>query len=68
MQARAQSCDTLISSLIKNIQAQQVQQFDGEFYPGMFLAYRECAGAPHNYSRDNNIFLLLYRHLRCAIC
>jgi hypothetical protein len=56
MQARAQSCDTLISSLIKNIQAQQVQQFDGEFYPGMFLSFRQCGGAPHNYSRDNNIF------------
>ncbi len=29
---------------------------DGEFYKGMFPSFRECGGAPHNFSPDNNIF------------
>jgi len=52
----AQSNDTaLISALIKNIAASQVKT-NSEFYAGMFLSFRECGGAPHNYQPDNNIF------------
>jgi hypothetical protein len=45
----------LITALIKDIEASQVKQ-NGECYTGMFPAHRECAGFPHNYQPDNNIF------------
>ena len=45
----------LIDSLVENIAAMQVKD-SSEFYPGMFYAYRECGGGPHNYQPDNNIF------------
>jgi hypothetical protein len=51
----AQSDTALITALIKDIEAAQFRQ-DGEFYAGMFPAYRQCAGFPHNYQPDNNIF------------
>jgi len=51
----AQTDSALISALVKDIEASQVKQ-DGEFYRGMFEAYRECDGSPHNYQPDNNIF------------
>jgi hypothetical protein len=51
----AQTDSALITALIKDIEASQVKQ-DGEFYRGMFPAYRESAGFPHNYQPDNNIF------------
>ena len=51
----AQTDSALISALIKDIEASQIKQ-DGEFYRGMFQAYRECDGFPHNYQPDNNIF------------
>lgn len=51
----AQNDTALISALIKDIEASQFKQ-DGEFYKGMFPAYRRCAGYPHNYQPDNNIF------------
>ena len=52
----AQSNDTaLVSALIKDIAASQVKT-NSEFYAGMFLSFRECGGAPHNYQPDNNIF------------
>lgn len=51
----AQSDTALITALIKDIEASQCTQ-DGEFYKGMFPAYRQCAGFPHNYQPDNNIF------------
>ncbi|MEP6514505.1 MAG: hypothetical protein ABJA79_11590 [Parafilimonas sp.] len=44
-----------MSELIRNIAAMQVST-NGEFYAGMFLSFRECGGAPHNYQPDNNIF------------
>jgi hypothetical protein len=52
----ANNDSSLINALIKNIAAMQVKQYDGEFYPGMFHGFRECAGIPHNYVKDNNIF------------
>ena len=51
----AQTDSALINALIKDIEASQLKQ-DGEFYAGMFPAYRESAGFPHNYQPDNNIF------------
>lgn len=51
----AQTDSALITALIKNIEAAQLKQ-DGEFYAGMFPGYRQCAGFPHNYQPDNNIF------------
>lgn len=54
--AFANKDSALINSLIKNIAAMQVEQYDGEFYPGMFYGFRECGGIPHNYQKDNNIF------------
>jgi hypothetical protein len=51
----AQSDTALISAIIKDIEASQFKQ-DGEFYTGMFAGYRQCAGFPHNYQPDNNIF------------
>ena len=51
----AQTDTALINELIKDIKASQVKQ-DGEFYSGMFPSYRKCAGLPHNYQPDNNIF------------
>lgn len=51
----AQNDSALISNLLTDIEALQIKQ-DGEFYTGMFPAYRECAGFPHNYQPDNNIF------------
>lgn len=52
----AQNNDTaLINALVKDIAAMQVKK-NGEFYAGMFPSFRECAGAPHNYQPDNNIF------------
>jgi len=45
----------LISSLLRDIAAAQVSE-NGEFYAGSFNAYRECAGWPHNYRPDNNVF------------
>ena len=51
----AQSDSGLISALIKDIETLQTKQ-DGEFYAGMFPAYRKSAGVPHNYQPDNNIF------------
>jgi hypothetical protein len=53
--ATAQTDSVLISSLLADIEAMQVKQ-DGEFYAGAFQAYRKCAGFPHNYQPDNNIF------------
>jgi hypothetical protein len=51
----AQTDSALISNLLADIEAMQVKQ-DGEFYAGMFPGYRKCAGFPHNYQPDNNIF------------
>ena len=51
----AQYDSALINELIKDIEASQVKQ-DGEFYKGMFPSFRKCAGFPHNYQPDNNIF------------
>lgn len=51
----AQADSALISSLLTDIESMQVKQ-DGEFYTGMFPGYRKCAGFPHNYQPDNNIF------------
>ena len=51
----AQTDTALINDLVKDIKASQVKQ-DGEFYSGMFPSYRKCAGLPHNYQPDNNIF------------
>jgi hypothetical protein len=51
----AQNDSALITALVKDIEASQVRQ-DGEFYAGMFPGYRQCAGFPHNYQPDNNIF------------
>jgi hypothetical protein len=51
----AQNDSALITDLIKSIETSQVKQ-DGEFYTGMFPSYRQCAGLPHNYQPDNNIF------------
>ncbi len=51
----AQTDSSLISSIIKDIAAAQLKQ-DGEFYSGMFPGYRQCAGYPHNFQPDNNIF------------
>ncbi len=51
----AQANTALITALVKEIEAAQFKQ-DGIFYAGMFPAYRQCAGFPHNYQPDNNIF------------
>lgn len=51
----AQNDSALINYLVNDIEALQVKQH-GEFYPGMFPSYRKCAGFPHNYQPDNNIF------------
>ncbi|MBV9962653.1 MAG: hypothetical protein JO072_10435 [Parafilimonas sp.] len=51
----SQSNDSLIHSLLQDIQSMQVKQ-DGEFYAGQFPSFRECGGTPHNYQPDNNIF------------
>jgi hypothetical protein len=51
----AQNKDSLIHALLLNIASMQVTQ-NGEFYAGMFPGFRQCAGAPHNYQPDNNIF------------
>jgi hypothetical protein len=51
----AQTDSALITALIENIEASQVKK-DGGFYAGMFPSYRQCAGFPHNYKPDNNIF------------
>ena len=51
----AQNDSALINELVHDIEAAQVKQ-NGEFYPGMFPSYRKCAGFPHNYQPDNNIF------------
>jgi hypothetical protein len=51
----AQTDTALISAIIKDIEASQFKK-DGEFYTGMFAGYRQCAGFPHNYQPDNNIF------------
>lgn len=51
----AQNDSALITALIRDIEALQVKQ-DGEFYSGTFASYRDCAGFPHNYQPDNNIF------------
>jgi hypothetical protein len=53
--AYAQNDSALIRNLLADIEAMQVKQ-DGEFYAGAFPAYRKCAGFPHNYQPDNNIF------------
>lgn len=53
----AQSNDSvLIKELVKEIAAMQVQQDGKDFYAGQFPSFRECAGAPHNYQPDNNVF------------
>jgi len=51
----AQQDTALITAILKDIEALQFKQ-DGEFYKGMFPSYRQCAGFPHNYQPDNNIF------------
>lgn len=51
----AQTDSMLIDALVKDIESSQHKQ-DGEFYKGMFAGYRQCAGFPHNYQPDNNIF------------
>ena len=38
------------------IAKEQVTAPNKDFYGGMFPSYRECAGSPHNYQPDNNIF------------
>ncbi len=49
--------DVLIHSLLQDIAVQQVQSTnDKDFLKGLFPSFRECGGAPHNYSADNNIF------------
>ena len=54
--ACAQNNDTaIITALLKNISDTQVP-VDGKFYKGCFPSFRECAGIPHNYQPDNNIF------------
>lgn len=55
-QSFSQNKDSLIHSLLLNIQSMQLQQNGKDFYAGMFPTFRECGGAPHNYVRDNNIF------------
>src|ERR1700759_294849 len=55
IQSFAQNKDSLIHALLLNIASMQVTQ-NGEFYEGMFPGFRKCAGAPHNYQPDNNIF------------
>ena len=54
-QSYSQNNDSLIHTLLLNIDSMQVKQ-DGEFYAGQFPSFRECGGAPHNYQPDNNIF------------
>lgn len=55
--AKSQQSDTaLISQLISDIQSAQATEASREYCPGMFPAYRECGGIPHNYKADNNIF------------
>ena len=52
----AQDNDTLlVHMLIKDLATLQVIS-DKEFYPGSFSSFRESAGFPHNYQRDNNAF------------
>lgn len=51
----SQSDSALIAALIRDIEALQINE-DGEYYKGMFPAYRESEGFPHNYQPDNNIF------------
>ncbi|MEP7237177.1 MAG: hypothetical protein ABI685_04920 [Ferruginibacter sp.] len=51
----AQDDSALIAAIVKDIGSSQFKQ-DGSFYAGMFPGYRQCAGLPHNYQRDNNIF------------
>jgi hypothetical protein len=52
----AQTIDNvLIDSIVESITKMQVKD-SGEFLPGMFSGYRGCAGWPHNYQPDNNIF------------
>lgn len=51
----AQADSALITAIIKDIEASQFKQ-DGAFYAGTFAGYRQCAGFPHNYQPDNNIF------------
>ena len=45
----------MVRALLKDIAAAQVTK-SGFFYPGSFPAFRDCAGVPHNYQPDNNIF------------
>ncbi|MGN6617536.1 MAG: hypothetical protein ACTHJ5_10200 [Ilyomonas sp.] len=53
----AQSNDSLlIHQLVKEIEAMQTKQDGRDFYAGSFPSFRECAGAPHNYQPDNNVF------------
>lgn len=47
--------EALIDSLVQDISRQQVST-DGEYYAGSFPSFRECAGTPHNYQPDNNVF------------
>jgi hypothetical protein len=55
--AQAQESDTaLISQLMDAIAKEQATEPHKDFYEGMFPSYRECAGIPHNYQPDNNIF------------
>ena len=51
----AQTDSALIHDLIKDIEASQIKK-DGEYFQGMFAAYRQNEGLPHNYQPDNNIF------------
>lgn len=56
VQMQAQD-DRLIHNLLQNIATQQVVTDNNkEFVRGLFPSFRECGGAPHNYSADNNIF------------
>lgn len=52
----AQNDSILIDQLVKEISSMQVQKAGKDFYAGQFPSYRECAGAPHNYQPDNNVF------------
>ncbi len=49
--------DSLIHALLEDIASMQIQSTDDkDFLKGLFPSFRECGGAPHNYSADNNVF------------
>ena len=53
----AQTNDSaLIHGLLLDLDSKQLKKDTSEFYKGMFMGYRQCGGAPHNYQPDNNVF------------